>query len=122
MPWGQSVEAAGSARKPCPANRDEEVGETTGASDSDLNLIYAFRAGSEAAFDRLFQKHQEYVYNICLGVLGNPDDARDCAQDTFLRVYRKVGEFRGQSAFSTWLYRVTVNVCVGHLRKRPKTT
>lgn len=110
MPWGQSVEAAGRTLR-----------GAADASDSDLNLIRAFRAGNEAAFDRLFQKHQDYVYNVCLGVLGSPDDARDCAQETFLRVYRKVGEFRAEAAFSTWLYRVTVNVCVGHLRKRPKT-
>src|SRR4029453_7191001 len=61
-----------------------------------------------------------YVHNLCLGLLATPEDARDCAQETFLRVYRKVGEFRAQAAFSTWLYRVTVNVCVGHLLNRPK--
>jgi RNA polymerase sigma-70 factor (ECF subfamily) len=110
MPLGQSVEAGGLATERAPA-----------PSDSDLNLIRSFRAGDEAAFDRLFVKYQDYVYNVCLGILANPDDARDCAQDTFLRVYRKVGEFRAEAAFSTWLYRVTVNVCVGHLRKRPKT-
>lgn len=94
--------------------------ESASRVDSDLNLIRAFRAGDEAAFDRLFAKYQEYVYNVCLGVLANPDDARDCTQETFLRVYRKVGEFRAEAAFSTWLYRVTVNVCVGQLRKRPR--
>ena len=110
MPWGTSAEATEPAR----------TGGKVDPSDSDLNLIRSFRAGDEAAFDRLFGKHQDYVYNVCLGILGNPDDARDCAQEAFLRVYRKVGEFRAESAFSTWLYRVTVNVCVGHLRKRPK--
>src|SRR3954471_11477701 len=116
MPLGQSVE--GDAQ----VGRSERAGDR--ASDplsSDLNLILAFRAGNEGAFDRLFERHQEYVYNVCLGILGNPDDARDCTQDTFLRVYRKVGEFRAQAAFSTWLYRVTVNVCVGQLRKRPRS-
>ncbi len=110
MSPGPSVEAAPPA-----------AGGRTGASDSDLALIRAFRAGSEDAFDRLFVKHQQYVYNICLGILADPDDARDCTQETFLRVYRKVKEFRAEAAFSTWLYRVTVNVCVGQLRKRPKS-
>lgn len=110
MPLGQSLEQAGRAAV-----------DLAAPSDSDLNLIRAFRAGSEDAFDRLFVKYQEYVYNVCLGILANPDDARDCAQDTFLRVYHKVAEFRAEAAFSTWLYRVTVNVCVGHLRKRPRT-
>jgi RNA polymerase sigma-70 factor, ECF subfamily len=110
MPLGQSVDAW------------RRAGEAASdPSDSDLNLILSFRAGNENAFDRLYVKYQEYVYNVCLGILTNPDDARDCAQETFLRVYRKVGEFRAESAFSTWLYRVTVNVCVGQLRKRPKT-
>ena len=86
---------------------------------SDLNLIRSFRAGSESAFDRLYERYQGYVYNVCLGVLNDPDDARDCTQETFIRVYQKVGEFRAEAAFSTWLYRVAVNVCVGHLRKRP---
>jgi RNA polymerase sigma-70 factor (ECF subfamily) len=113
MPLGQSVEAADPARKTAMGG--------TNASDSDLHLITAFRAGSDEAFDRLYVRYQDYVYNVCLGILAHPDDARDCAQETFLRVYRKVGEFRAQAAFSTWLYRVTVNVCVGHLRKRPRT-
>ncbi len=109
MPLGQSLEERSATGRTDPA-------------DSDLNLIASFRSGNEAAFDRLFMRHQEYVYNVCLGILGNPDDARDCTQETFLRVYRKVGEFRAEAAFSTWLYRVTVNTCVGHLRKRPKST
>ncbi|MFN3648922.1 MAG: RNA polymerase sigma factor [Armatimonadota bacterium] len=110
MPLGQSMEAAGASRA-----------TAAGAPDSDLNLIRLFRAGDEAAFDRLYVKHQEYVYNVCLGILANADDARDSTQETFLRVYRKVAEFRAEAAFSTWLYRVAVNVCVGHLRKRPRT-
>jgi RNA polymerase sigma-70 factor (ECF subfamily) len=114
MPLGQSVEA------PARGARTEAVSAVP--SDSDLYLIRSFRAGDEAAFDRLFARHQEYVYNVCLGILANPDDARDCTQETFLRVYRKVGEFRAEAAFSTWLYRVTVNVCVGQLRKRPRNS
>jgi RNA polymerase sigma-70 factor (ECF subfamily) len=102
------------------------VAETRTAGDracpgvSDQALIQAFRQGDESAFDRLFTRHQDYVYNVCLGILGNADDARDCTQETFLRVYRKVAEFRAEAAFSTWLYRVTVNVCVGQLRKRSR--
>lgn len=113
MPLGQSVEATN-------GDRPLRTVAPSAASDSDLNLIEAFRAGNESAFDRLFLKHQDYVYNVCLGILGNADDACDCTQETFLRVYAKVKEFRAQSAFSTWLYRVAVNVCVGQLRKRPR--
>jgi len=114
MPLSESTEAPSRAAPRC---REDAAGE---GPDSDLQLIRAFRAGNEHAFDRLFGRYQEYVYNLCLGVLADPDDARDCTQETFLRVYRKVGEFRAEAAFSTWLYRVAVNVCVGQLRKRPR--
>jgi RNA polymerase sigma-70 factor (ECF subfamily) len=113
MSLGQGVEAANGERHSGARPRHA-------APDSDLELIRAFRAGSESAFDRLFLRHQEYVYNVCLGILGNADDARDCTQETFLRVYGKVGEFRAEAAFSTWLYRVAVNTCVATLRRRPR--
>lgn len=121
MPFGQSAEAAKPSRQPDSQPGIHGAAGSAPLADSDVELIRAFRAGEQAAFDRLYLKHQEYVYNICLGILSNPDDARDCTQEAFLRVYRKVGEFRAESAFSTWLYRVTVNVCVGLLRKRPKS-
>jgi len=121
MPLGQSAGERRDVNQPA-ALVEAGVRESNGAAgDSDLNLIRLFAAGKEDAFDRLFLKYQDYVYNVCLGILGNPDDARDCTQETFLRVYRKVGEFRARAAFSTWLYRVAVNVCVGQLRKRPRT-
>jgi RNA polymerase sigma-70 factor, ECF subfamily len=120
MPLGQSAGERQEAGASLPYREGARDGNGA-AGDSDLNLIRLFSAGSEDAFDRLYLKHQDYVYNVCLGILGNPDDARDCTQETFLRVYRKVGEFRAHAAFSTWLYRVAVNVCVGQLRKRPKT-
>jgi RNA polymerase sigma-70 factor (ECF subfamily) len=90
------------------------------APDSDAELVARFVSGEAEAFDRLFLKYQEYVYNICLGILGHPDDARDCTQETFMQVYRAARSFRGQAQFSTWIYRIAVNNCRGLLRKRPK--
>lgn len=120
MHSGQSVEALQPPPELLSCEGKAPAGKSASAHDSDHSLILSFRAGNEDAFDRLFLKYQDYVYNVCLGILANPEDARDCTQEAFLRVYRKVGEFRGESAFSTWLYRVTVNVCVGQLRKRPR--
>jgi RNA polymerase sigma-70 factor, ECF subfamily len=120
MSLGESVKAAAPASDVLSRSGNGKHGGGAGRSDSDQNLIGSFRAGDEDAFDRLFERYQEYVYNVCLGILANPDDARDCTQEAFLRVYRKVGAFRGEAAFSTWLYRVAVNVCVGQLRKRPR--
>lgn len=102
-----------------PSTETGRVG--TGSCDSDLALIRSFLAGNPEAFDRLFLRYQDYVYNVCLGILGNADDARDCAQETFVRVHRKAHEFRGQAAVSTWLYRIAVNVCMGLLRQKPRT-
>ena len=76
----------------CRNRRAAACAEANGKDDSDLNLILSFRAGNEDAFDRLFVRYQEYVYNVCLGILANPDDARDCTQEAFLRVYRKVAQ------------------------------
>ncbi len=117
MSYGPSMEAVTSLNTAGPRAVERAC---LPARDSDLTLIQAFQAGDESAFDRLFEKHQQYVYNVCLGILNHPDDARDSLQETFLRVYHKVGDFRAEAAFSTWLYRVAVNVCVGQLRKRPK--
>jgi RNA polymerase sigma-70 factor (ECF subfamily) len=91
-----------------------------GAIDGDVWLIHSFVGGDVEAFDRIFLKYQDYVYNICLGILGNPEDARDGTQETFLRVYRSAGQFRGKSALSTWIYTIAVNTCRQMLRKRPK--
>jgi RNA polymerase sigma-70 factor, ECF subfamily len=91
------------------------------AIDTDACLIERFAEGDAAAFDRLFLKYQDYVYNICLGIVGNPEDARDCTQETFLKVYKNAKVFRGQSALSTWIYRIAVNQCLGSLRKKPKS-
>jgi RNA polymerase sigma-70 factor (ECF subfamily) len=92
-----------------------------GAPETDAALLARFVGGDAEAFDRLFLKYQDYVYNICLGILGNAEDARDCTQETFLHAYRGAKSFRGQSQFSTWLYRIAVNNCRGQLRKRPRT-
>ncbi len=91
------------------------------AIDTDAGLLERFAKGDAAAFDHLFLKYQDYIYNVCLGVVGNPEDARDCTQETFLKVYKNAKEFRAQSALSTWIYRIAVNQCLGSLRKKPKS-
>jgi len=77
----------------------------------DHELVEAFQAGDPKAFDGLVVRHQDMVFNLCYRMLGDYDDADDCAQETFVRVYRSLKGFKFKSAFSTWLYRVTVNTC-----------
>jgi RNA polymerase sigma-70 factor (ECF subfamily) len=86
--------------------------------ESDLDLARASAAGDASAFERLYQQHNRRVYSICLRMLGNPTEAEDLTQDVFVQLFRKIGSFRGDSAFTTWLHRMTVNQVLMHFRKR----
>ncbi len=77
----------------------------------DEGLIRDFLAGDAGAFDRLVAKHQDMAFNLCFRITGDYDEAHDCAQETFIKVYRSVDRFRFQSSFTTWLYRIAVNTC-----------
>jgi RNA polymerase sigma-70 factor (ECF subfamily) len=85
---------------------------------SDLELVRAAAAGDAAAFEQLYQQHYRRVYSLCLRMLGNTTQAEDLTQEVFLQVFRKLGSFRGDSAFTTWLHRLTVNQVLMHFRKR----
>jgi len=76
--------------------------------------------GDVEAFETLIRSHQKKVYNIALRMTKNPDDAQELSQDTFVRAFTAVRKFRGDSSFSTWLYRIAMNVCTDFLRKRGK--
>jgi RNA polymerase sigma-70 factor (ECF subfamily) len=89
--------------------------------DPDVRLLERCRRGDPSAFETLFRKYQAYVYNISLGMLGNPEDASDVTQDTFLRLHRNLNSFRGDASFSTWLYRVAVNLCITELRRKSRS-
>jgi RNA polymerase sigma-70 factor (ECF subfamily) len=85
---------------------------------SDEELVRRCRAGDTSAFGDLVERHQSRVYHLCLRIVGDPDEARDAAQDALIAGWRKLDQFRGDSAFTTWLHRVTVNACYDQLRKR----
>ena len=79
--------------------------------------------GDAAAFERLYELHSARVYSLCLRMLGNPAEAEDLTQEAFLLVLRKINLFRGESAFSTWLHRLTVNLVLMRLRRKtPRET
>jgi len=84
---------------------------------SDPELVRRFLAGDARAATELIKRHERRVYAVCLRVLGNPDDAADAAQDALLAMVRKLEGFRGEAAFTTWLYRVAMNICYDHLRR-----
>jgi RNA polymerase sigma-70 factor (ECF subfamily) len=91
---------------------------TANASDADEGLIARFLAGDRSAFDSLFLKYQDYVYNIVYGIIGKEEEARDITQDVFLQVHRALPSFRRGSRFATWLYRIAVNRAVDAARSQ----
>jgi len=85
---------------------------------ADAELVCAALEGNEDAFATLFNAHRTKVYSLCLRMTSNTAEAEDLTQDAFLQVFRKLGTFRGDSALSTWLYRVAVNTVLMHFRKK----
>ena len=94
------------------------VREQTSRDDSERSLVQRAQAGDEQAFATLFQLHKKRVYSVCLLMTKDVADAEDLTQEAFLQVFRSVSSFRGDSAFSTWLYRVAVNTVLMKLRRR----
>jgi RNA polymerase sigma-70 factor (ECF subfamily) len=84
----------------------------------DRQLVDDARKGNAAAFRELVVRHQRRAYAVALGMVHDPDDARDICQDAFLKVHKSLGTFEGDSQFFTWLYRIVMNLCIDHLRKR----
>lgn len=84
---------------------------------SDHALAQAAGQGDMTAFEELYQRHNRRVYSICLRMIRNESQAEDLAQEAFIQLFRKIGSFRGDSAFTTWLHRLTVNQVLMHFRK-----
>jgi RNA polymerase sigma-70 factor (ECF subfamily) len=88
------------------------------AALDDRALVAATVAGDRAAFDILVRRHQRTVYGVCYRFAGDHADASDLAQDAFVRAYRGLAGFKGAAAFSTWLHRIAVNVCLSRAAVR----
>lgn len=87
---------------------------------SDPELVARLRAGDDDAFAELVRRHHAAIQGLCVSMLGAPSEAEDAAQDAFLKAYRSLAKFRGDSSFGSWLYRVAANVCLDRLRKRKR--
>src|SRR6201984_2684297 len=103
--------AAGKGNLTDPAQRQ-------GNDANEAELIEKAKLGDAQAFQALYDKHKRRVYSLCLRMTANTAEAEDLTQEAFLQLYRKIGTFRGESAFSTWLHRLSVNVVLMHLRKK----
>jgi RNA polymerase sigma-70 factor (ECF subfamily) len=93
--------------------RREETGELPEAE-----AIRLAQQGDPAAFERIYQLHSRRIYSLCLRMVSNTAEAEDLTQEAFLQLFRKIATFRGESAFSTWLHRLAVNVVLMRLRKK----
>jgi len=94
----------------------------TGSGLSEAEAIDRARQGDAESFEALYALHKRRVYSLCLRMTGNTAEAEDLTQEAFLQLYRKIATFRGESAFSTWLHRLAVNVVLMHLRKKNLAT
>ncbi|MGH9580422.1 MAG: RNA polymerase sigma factor [Terriglobales bacterium] len=85
---------------------------------NEAEAIARAKEGDVESFEALYALHKRRVYSLCLRMTSNPTEAEDLTQEAFLQLFRKIGTFRGESAFSTWLHRLSVNVVLMHLRKK----
>ena len=88
-----------------------EINTSAGPSDRDRALVKAVQAGDMAAFDQLVLKHKDKLFNMVFWFLGDYQEASDCAQEIFIKIFKSIKKFRFESAFSTWLYRIAMNTC-----------
>jgi len=87
------------------------------APDNDHELIGLVVEGDRDAFDQIMRNHEDRVFSVCLRIMADRDQALDATQETFLTVFRKADQFKGNSALGTWIYRIAVNTCYDQLRK-----
>jgi RNA polymerase sigma-70 factor, ECF subfamily len=99
-------------------DREPQARQQSGSELSEAEAIEKAKEGSEEAFQALYDRHKRRVYSLCLRMTANTAEAEDLTQEAFLQLYRKIATFRGESAFSTWLHRLSVNVVLMHLRKK----
>lgn len=96
----------------------QRQGTGTDKDPNEAELIERAKQGDAQAFQALYDKHKRRVYSLCLRMTANTAEAEDLTQEAFLQLYRKIATFRGESAFSTWLHRLSVNVVLMQLRKK----
>jgi RNA polymerase sigma-70 factor (ECF subfamily) len=95
---------------------NKRLKKPSGSTSKDTVLIRAVQAGDMTAFDELVLKHKDRLFNLVYWFLGDYHEANECAQETFIKVFKSIKTFRFESAFSTWLYRIAVNTCKNRIK------
>lgn len=105
---------------------DATPSNTAGSADvsvpGDAELVQRSQRGNTAAFEELLGRYRERVFGLAYGLARNEHDAQDLCQETFIRAWRSIGRFRGQSSVYTWLYRITTNLAIDMVRRRSRAT
>jgi RNA polymerase sigma-70 factor (ECF subfamily) len=91
---------------------------TSAANATPAEILARAQTGDHSAFAELYSMHKRRIYSLCLRMVGNVAEAEDLTQEAFLQLHRKIATFRGESAFSTWLHRLSINVVLMHLRRK----
>ena len=100
----------------CLNKMNKDIKNPTGLSDPDTKLVRAFQGGDVTAFDKLVLKHKDKLFNMVFWFLGDYQEANDCAQEIFIKIFNAIDKFRFESAFSTWLYRIAMNTCKNRVK------
>jgi RNA polymerase sigma-70 factor (ECF subfamily) len=101
-----------------PVFQSPAITEAVEMDAPDFRLTKLAALGNIAAFELLYERYHRRTYSLCLRMTSNPTEAEDLTQEVFIQLFRKIGSFRGDSAFSTWLHRLTVNQVLMHFRRR----
>ncbi len=102
----------------CPLPTIESQHSIPDRSAADIDLCRLAAGGNIAAFELIYERYHRRTYSLCMRMTSSPTEAEDLTQEVFIQLFRKVGSFRGDSAFSTWLHRLTVNQVLMHFRRR----
>ncbi|HXR37908.1 MAG TPA: RNA polymerase sigma factor [Terracidiphilus sp.] len=103
---------------PLPAPPPQAVAVEVSSNPAEANVLARAQSGDHQAFSQLYSLHKRRIYSLCLRMVGNIAEAEDLTQEAFLQLHRKIATFRGDSAFSTWLHRLAINVVLMQLRKK----
>jgi RNA polymerase sigma-70 factor, ECF subfamily len=114
---GEDSRAESNAETKTESGAETSVAAST-RSSADMEVVAQAQTGDHAAFALLYSLHKRRVYSLCLRMVNSVPEAEDLTQEAFLQLHRKIATFRGDSAFSTWLHRLAVNVVLMHLRKK----
>jgi RNA polymerase sigma-70 factor (ECF subfamily) len=98
-------------------NMRSMVSRTATVIPDEVAMVARARGGDSRAFEALYREHVNRVYGLCLRMTGNVSEAEDCTQEAFIQAWNKLGKFRGDSAFGTWMHRIAVNAVLGRIRK-----